>query len=269
MPNTMIKKQFNKRAKPAGGFRPDMADRFLDEVEAGREPYVARMLSKHPSLVHAVRIYDQHDNYVEKSALHIAAMEDRARIVQLLLEAGAPADTQDAEGETALMDAATNNSHNAMKVLIHAGANVSQRGQKGMTPLIRAARNNSHECAKLLLRAGARINTPDNTGETPLHAAVYGAIEIEDQPDERKMLRLLLEKGANADITDGNCMTPADTARSEGKRELANFIEDYAEQVVEMKALDESQREQKALNVLREGSIRPITARKPIQFKRQ
>lgn len=260
----MAKKQFNKQAR----LRPEMQDRFLDEVEAGREQYVARMLSKHPSLVHAVRIYDQHDNYVEKSALHIAAMEDRGKIVTLLLEAGLPANTQDAQGETAMMDAATHNSAEAMKSLMLGGALHKTRGEKGVTALHRAARHNSLDCAKLLLRAGARVNTSTDDGRTALHEAVYGAIELEGHEDERKVIRLLLERGANIDAVNAEGFTPANSARSEGNTDLANFIEDYAQQVAEMNEMDASAREQKALNVLREGSIKPITARKPLQFRR-
>ena len=229
----MIKRQFNAKAKPQK-WRPEMTDRFLDEVEAGHLPYVARMLSKHPSLVHAARIEEHNDDYVEKSALHIAAAHDRGKIVALLLEAGARINDADALGETPLMDAAANDSADAMRELLKGGASHSQRGDKGVQALHRAARNNSLDCAKLLLRAGARINTAAKDDRTPLHEAVYGAIELEGHADEKKMLRLLLEKGANIDALDDDGFTPVTSARSEGKRDLANFIEDFALQVVEM-----------------------------------
>jgi serine/threonine-protein phosphatase 6 regulatory ankyrin repeat subunit A len=268
----MIKRQFNTKAKPQK-WRPEMTDRFLDEVEAGHVTYVARMLSKHPSLAYAtrievVRLNDYDEDYVEKSALHIAATHDRGKIVALLLDAGARINDADGTGETPLMDAATNNSADAMRELLRGSASHSQRNDKGLQALHRAARNNSLDCAKLLLRAGARINTATKQGRTPLHEAVYGAIELEGHADERKMLRLLLEKGANIDATCNDGFTPANEARSEGKRDLANFIEDYALQVVEMNEMEDSAREQKALNVLRQGSIKPITARKPIQFRK-
>lgn len=268
----MIKKQFNTKAKPQR-WRPEMTDRFLDEVEAGHLPYVARMLSKYPTLVHAtrievVRLNDYDEDYVIKSALHIAAAHDRGKIVALLLDAGARINDADPLGDTPLMDAATNNSADAMRELLRAGASHSQRNDKGVQALHRAARNNSLDCARQLLRAGARINTTAKDGRTALHEAVYGAIELEGHADEKKMLRLLLEKGANPDATCNDGFTPANSARSEGKRDLANFIEDYALQVVEMNEMEESAREQKALNVLRQGSIKPITARKPLQFRR-
>ena len=56
----MAKQQFNTKAKPQR-WRPEMTDRFLDEVEAGHVPYVARMLSKYPKLVHATRIEEHGD----------------------------------------------------------------------------------------------------------------------------------------------------------------------------------------------------------------
>lgn len=266
----MVKKQFNKHAPQR--WRPEMTDRFLDEIEAGHVPYVARMLSKYPALVNAARIEvrrtDYDEDYVEKSALHVAATHNRGKIVALLLEAGARINDSDMNGETPLMDAAANDSADALRELLKGGALAGQRDDKGLTALHHAARHNSTDCARLLLRAGTRINGHAKDGRTALHEAVYGAIELEGHADERKMIRLLLEKGANADAVNDEGFTPANSARSEGKTGLAIFIEDYALQVIEMNEMEDSAREQKALNVLRQGSIKPITARKPLQFRR-
>lgn len=87
------------------------------------------------------------------------------------------------------------------KVLIEHGADVNYRKPGQETPLTYACMYGHLEIVELLLNAGADVNKQGGYNRTPLmYAAAYA-----DQPKFKKMLKLLLEKGA-----DPNLKTEAD-----------------------------------------------------------
>ena len=89
--------------------------------------------------------------------------------------------------------------------LLDAGASVGARDEHLRTPLHVAAASNNREVAAVLLDRGADVNAQDWKGCTPLHRAVaHGA----DSP----LVRLLLERGADASLLDVNGKSAADLA---------------------------------------------------------
>lgn len=111
-------------------------------------------------------------------------------------------------GTPLLEIAAQNNDIPLLKLLLARGAKVDGRGVYGYTALIRGASRANVEVVALLLRAGAAPNLRDTLfGETALHKATRSTSRRLPERDEiterrRKIVRLLLEKRANPEITD-------------------------------------------------------------------
>lgn len=89
--------------------------------------------------------------------LHLAAGNGKSEVVALLLQSGAPPDSADTRGETALHIAAYGGKpcEKALELLIKHGGNVNAVDAMGESALVKAARHGSSAGAKMLLAAGA------------------------------------------------------------------------------------------------------------------
>jgi ankyrin repeat protein len=110
-----------------------------------------------------------------RNALMYAAFEHSApQAVAFLLASGAKADESDAEGQTALMLAATTERGGATALVIQAllegGARptLDAKDGQGRTALMRAAETGAAETVGALLAAGASVNARDGRGRTAL-----------------------------------------------------------------------------------------------------
>ena len=122
--------------------------------------------------------------------LTLAANQNHAVSVRLLLEAGAEPDPELPAGikfGTPLNCAARNASDPlVLKNLIDFNANIEATGIDGVTPLLHVARNQDARHAILLLDAGANINATARDGRTPLTTAIMY--------NNHTVLQLLLER---------------------------------------------------------------------------
>lgn len=133
----------------------------------------------------------------------------------------------------------------------------------GRTALAGAARVGRLEdgSVTLLIEWGSDVNALDDKGATPLMcAAVNGSVEI---------ARLLLEKGADADIRGPRGRTAAEAAEAEGRQRnlaVAGFIRAYmlaAAEKRESLAVMESEAAQ-----AHAGLDRPVSVCRPLVLKR-
>ena len=121
-----------------------------------------------------------------------------ARIVELLLAAGADATVRNYEGATPLHDAST---AGAVRALVAAGADVNARNNTGNTALHSAHRATVIEA---LVAAGANVDSRNQRGRTPLHSAVDGGTSNADG----ETVTALVAAGASVDARDENGWTP-------------------------------------------------------------
>lgn len=182
------------------------------------------------------------------TAINLAATNGNAAIIRRLLDAGVDANTANPGGETALMTAARTGSIDAVKLLLDRGANVNARDKEhAQTALMWAVIENHADVVKLLLDRGAEINarttvtitkgeyvparaagasgagiirqralpTP-NGGMTPLLFAV--------RDGNAAMTRLLLERGADINLSSGNHTSPLVIALLNGQTGLATDL---------------------------------------------
>ncbi|MEX2458574.1 MAG: ankyrin repeat domain-containing protein [Actinomycetota bacterium] len=100
----------------------------------------------------------------------------------------------------------------------------------GWTPLHLWAGNyyshKNYEAAEILLAAGADINSRDAEGYTPLCKSLSSSRGQDEQYAVSKIVRWLIEHGANVTISSNNGMSPVEIARKEfGSEELPQVLE--------------------------------------------
>jgi len=157
-----------------------------------------------------------------ETALMLAIKTGALPVVEMLIQAGANANARETfHNQTALMwaAAAPKNAGEMVKLLLAKGADFKPRALYsdwpsqitsepraqyrpvgGLTALQYAARDGCYECVDELLAAGADINYPTPEGVTPLMLALDN--------DHNEVAKLLLDRGANADLWDWWGRTP-------------------------------------------------------------
>lgn len=160
------------------------------------------------------------------SALHDAAVDDRADVIDDLVTAGVDINMLDRGGWSALMKAASLGRLNAMRALLRHGATINAsthdtrppmrlaiigghlgvidclvtagddvnapQDQYGLTPLMEAAAYGQANVARTLLRHGADIHTRNDRGKTALAYAI-------DSQENVEAACVLIEAGASLD----------------------------------------------------------------------
>ena len=106
-----------------------------------------------------------------KGLLLKSARAGNLRQARKAIASGAPPDTRDGHGRTALCLAVKNNRHEMVRFLIESGADVNFKLAYGRTPIYHAIHYGSLETLGLLLEAGADPTVKDATGQTPYEYA--------------------------------------------------------------------------------------------------
>lgn len=130
---------------------------------------VIKLTQRHGS--RAARVSIEPNGY---TALHLAAMQDRAEYASLLCARGAIVDSRDDDGFTPLHHCGLGRYRNfpqTARVLLHAGADVHAVDSDGETALHIACCFGHLALAKVLvIDGGADVNSRNlETGQTPLH----------------------------------------------------------------------------------------------------
>ncbi len=147
-------------------------------------------------------------------------------VAELLLSRGALVDRKDEDGYTALQLAAERGNVQLVRLLTTNNADVSVDGAKYNTPGIPmhiAARHGHFETQKAILEIGGQsIDILDQFQRTMLHIA--SAIQDE------KIVKFLLEKGAQVNCQDINGMTPLHLANCEAWT-IVDVVDDDPEEL--------------------------------------
>jgi len=152
------------------------------------------------------------------TALHHAARNGHARVVQLLLQHGADPNTRDANSCSALMLAAEAGHANVVATLLQtiqssgkeetSSLDLEARSSQGDTALTLSCYGGHSEVALLLIDAGAEINVRGRKGRTPLmQAALRNNLDL---------VSALVYLGARLDLVDAYGLSICDYENRSG-----------------------------------------------------
>ena len=154
---------------------------------ANNKKYAVRALLTYDPLLNEV-------TYLGESALHIATLDNRLEIAELLIRKGADINIIDNKGCTPLHYASIYNYLYLTDLLVYYGADTDIRCRDGSTPLLAAIWAGNAEVADILVQSGADVNISDNKGFTPLHVAA--------QNGDTLLTKLLLNYGGRIEETN-------------------------------------------------------------------
>lgn len=123
----------------------------------------------------------------QMTPLLLAVRNDNLKMAKLLVDAGAPINCANNNGDTPLHYASGN--LQMLKFLIDNGADIQQVNRRGRSVLHEACESNNLGIIQFLCEKGARVNQADNEGITPLHLAkmhgYHGIVKrLENQNEE-------------------------------------------------------------------------------------
>jgi ankyrin repeat protein/predicted aspartyl protease len=150
------------------------------------------------------------------TALHTAAMLNRADMARFLLKKGAKPDAVQAGKFTPLHIAVSAGHLQVAKLLLDTGADIKVKASGGRGNLHLAAMAGSREMAELLIARGAKLEARSEDQATPVcYAAASGS---------RAVVELLVAKGANIQVKGrgGSCLVQ--TAAGNGHADILEFL---------------------------------------------
>lgn len=100
------------------------------------------------------------------------------------------------------------------ELLLKNGASVVDQCDHKLTPLFLAILVNNQAMVGYLLSRRADINHQDEMGRTPLHWAAAAPHDKLEGGNRVRMVKFLLEQGANRDIVDNDGAKPIDLAKA-------------------------------------------------------
>ena len=188
-------------------------------------------------------------------ALIVAAEAGDTASIKRLLQDGVRVDARDERGRTALLAATHVNKIEAARALITAGADVNAKDAIEDSPYLYAGAEGRNEILKMTLAAGADLKSLNRYGGTALiPAAHHGhpetvAILLATRIDKdhinklgwtalleaiilgdggrihTRIVKLLVDAGANVNLADKDGVTPLAHARAHGYREMVGILE--------------------------------------------
>ncbi|XP_029968496.1 ankyrin repeat and SOCS box protein 11-like [Salarias fasciatus] len=131
------------------------------------------------------------DNWMDRSALHVAAFEGRLVLLHNLLAYGADVDTVTLDNVSALHEACLSGHYECAKLLLENGADPDRVTLDGGTPLFYACSSGNAACVQLILERGSSPHA-DRHLASPIHEAA--------KKNHQECLQLLLSWGAQVDL---------------------------------------------------------------------
>lgn len=177
--------------------------------------------------------------------------------VRQLLQSGADINATDEQGRTAVMAATYHNHVGTVEALIQAGADINIRDHQRNNVFLYAGAEGMMEILRLAIEADADVTLTNRYGGTALiPASDRGHVEIvqelltrtdvdvnhinhlnwtalleavilgDGSEKYQRIVKLLLDHGADARIPDGNGVTPLQHARERGYQEIERILLD-------------------------------------------
>lgn len=159
------------------------------------------------------------------TALMMAALNGELTEMRILLRRGADPDALDNRGYGVLVYAGSSGKLEALRLLLANGANPDVRSPDGDTPIIALATWKDihgkygemiHQAIRILLDANADVNAADHDGNIALMFAAH--------VNNARLVKLLLERGAEPTLMDKEGMTARRIAETLGNRDVLPLL---------------------------------------------
>jgi len=179
-----------------------MSKEFFDAIKQGDMDEVERRLRQDPALIHA-----REDGL---SPILVAAYHDEPQIASFLADKTVAINIFEA--------AATGKINNVIRLLARDPNLVNRHAEDGFQPLGLASFFGHYDVAEYLVKAGASINSKSHNGlkAAPIQSAAAGG--------HRKIVRMLLEHGADPNIREQGGYTPLHAAAQNGDAETIRAL---------------------------------------------
>ncbi|MGO4786115.1 ankyrin repeat domain-containing protein [Paenibacillus sp. 2KB_20] len=159
-----------------------------------------------------------------RTAVMAATYHNHVGTVEALIQAGADINIRDKQLNNVFLYAGAEGMVEILRLAIEADADVTLTNRFGGTALIPASdRGHVEIVQELLTRTDIDVNHINNLNWTALLEAV---ILGDGSEHYQRIVKLLLEHGADAGLPDGNGVTPLQHARERGYQEIERILLD-------------------------------------------
>lgn len=159
-----------------------------------------------------------------RTAVMAATYHNHVGTVDALIQAGADINIRDKQLNNVFLYAGAEGMMDILRLAIEADADVTLTNRFGGTALIPASdRGHVEIVQELLTRTDVDVNHINNLNWTALLEAV---ILGDGSEHYQRIVKLLLEHGADAELPDGNGVTPLQHARERGYQEIEHILLD-------------------------------------------
>ena len=160
-----------------------------------------------------------------RTAVTAAAVGERVELVRALVDAGADVDLQDEHRSNPLLLCGENGNVALLREVLRARPNLRATNRFGGTALIPASERGHVDMVAALLETAIPIDHVNRLGWTALlEAVVLG----DGGRAHQRIVRLLVDAGADVTIPDRDGVTALEHARDRGYEEIARILEDRA-----------------------------------------
>ncbi|OAD01793.1 hypothetical protein MUCCIDRAFT_144012, partial [Mucor lusitanicus CBS 277.49] len=155
------------------------------------------------------------DDIIERSCLHVAAMNGKLDLLEICTKHGANVEATDAYGRTALHYATMNGFTDCVSFLLTRQTDIECRDHDGFSPLIYAIMNGHTPCVEILIQANANIEPRHEGDHIPLSLAChFGHTDI---------ALMLYNQGAK-NLPNAESLYPLHLAARQGHAELCRVL---------------------------------------------
>ncbi|WP_199710861.1 ankyrin repeat domain-containing protein [Noviherbaspirillum cavernae] len=192
---------------------PAMDQELIQAAEQGDLPTVQ-------GLLRAGRDIEARDRS-GRTALLAATQHNHEAVAEALIKAGADVNAQDRQRDSAYLLAGARGYLGILRLTLAHGADLKSTNRYGGTALIPACERGHVETVRTLIAAGVKVDHVNNLGWTGLLEAIILGTRGDAQT---KIVRMLLDAGANPALADKDGVTPLQHARQRGYHDIAQML---------------------------------------------